>query len=200
MNGRAASHGAVTTMELLLANHRRFLSFLESRVDNRHDAEDILQAAFVRTAQKTEEGDEPDHVIAWFYRLLRNAVVDHYRRVAAGDRARDAYAHQAAQSDSASDEEIERVVCECVNDLIRVLKPEYAAIIRDIDLNGGDLTTTAESYGITPGNARTRLHRARRALRIELEQTCRTCATHGCLDCTCSSTKRQVSVDDGRKD
>lgn len=28
---------------ILLANHRRFLSFLEARVGNRHDAEEILQ-------------------------------------------------------------------------------------------------------------------------------------------------------------
>jgi RNA polymerase sigma-70 factor (ECF subfamily) len=32
-----------------------------------------------------------------------------------------------------------------------------------------------------------RLHRARAALKTRLEQSCGTCATHGCLDCTCRS-------------
>jgi RNA polymerase sigma-70 factor (ECF subfamily) len=32
-----------------------------------------------------------------------------------------------------------------------------------------------------------RLHRARQALKRELERSCGTCATHGCLDCTCGA-------------
>lgn len=39
-------------MSILLANHRRFLSFLEARVGSRDDAEEILQDAFVRSVQK----------------------------------------------------------------------------------------------------------------------------------------------------
>ena len=33
---------------VLVENHRRFLAFLERRVRSRAEAEDILQAAFVR--------------------------------------------------------------------------------------------------------------------------------------------------------
>ena len=39
--------------------------------------------------------------------------------------------------------------------------------------------------GITPNLAMVRLHRARRALRLRLEESCRACAAHGCLDCSC---------------
>lgn len=169
-----------------MANHRRFLNFVESRVGNREDAEEILQEAFVRTAQKAGDIDEPEHAVAWFYRLLRNAIIDHYRRNAAGERAREAYAQKTSPSETDQDREMERVVCECVTDLVGVLKPEYSTIIRDIDLNGAEIGAVATSLGITAGNARTRLHRARRALRDEVERTCRTCATHGCIDCSCS--------------
>jgi RNA polymerase sigma-70 factor (ECF subfamily) len=31
-----------------------------------------------------------------------------------------------------------------------------------------------------------RLHRARQALRNNLEQACGVCTKHGCLNCTCS--------------
>ena len=34
-----------------------------------------------------------------------------------------------------------------------------------------------------------RLHRARKALRLRLEETCRACADHGCLDCTCKAAR-----------
>lgn len=182
----------------LLANHRRFLSFLESRVGNREDAEEILQSAFVRSIQKAEEIAAPEHVVAWFYRLLRNAVIDHYRHRAAGERSLEGYAKQFPSHEPGPDPDMERVVCECVKDLIEVLKPEQAALIRDVDLGGTEIATVATSLGITSGNARVRLHRARAALREELERVCRTCATHGCLDCTCSTkASTNEKCDDG---
>lgn len=173
-------------MSRLLANHRQFLSFLTSKVGSREDAEEILQDAFVRGVQKAGDIRDDESSIAWFYRLLRNAVTDYYRRKDAGKRAMESVAQEAPTADPGFDTELERTVCACVNDLIPNLKPEYADLIRRVDLGGAEVASAADELGIAPGNARVRLHRARVALRHELEQTCRTCATHGCLDCTCS--------------
>jgi RNA polymerase sigma-70 factor (ECF subfamily) len=170
----------------LMANHRRFLEFLLARVGNREDAEEILQDAFVRSVQKAGDIRDDESAVAWFYRLLRNAIVDHHRRRGAGARALEAYARESPGADAEPDADIERVVCACVSDLIPILKPEYADLIRRVDLGGEDIASVAGAAGITPGNARVRLHRARHALRDELVRSCRTCATHGCLDCTCS--------------
>jgi RNA polymerase sigma factor (sigma-70 family) len=170
----------------LLANHRRFLDFLAARVGTREDAEEILQDAFVRGLEKAGAIRDEESAVAWFYRLLRNAVTDHFRRTASRRKALEAHAHEVPESDPGFGAELERTVCACVGDLIPLLKPEYADLIRRVDLGGADVTSAADALGITPGNARVRLHRARAALRHELERSCRTCATHGCLDCTCS--------------
>lgn len=170
----------------LLANHRRFLDFLTARVQTREDAEEILQDAFVRVIQKAGDIRDDESAVAWFYRLLRNAVIDHYRRVAAGQKALTAEAHNAPEFDPGFDADLERTVCACVDDLVPLLKPEYSHLIRRVDLGGVNVTVVADELGISPGNARVRLHRARAALRAELERSCRTCAKHGCLDCTCS--------------
>lgn len=178
-----------TVMERLLANHQRFLEFLMARVGSHEDAEEILQEAFVRGLQKGGEIRDDDRAVAWFYRLLRNAVIDHYRRTATGRKALKAHGREAPEADPGFDADLERTICECVNDLIPLLKPEYSDLIRRVDLGGASVTVAADELGISPGNARVRLHRARSALRIELERCCRTCATHGCLDCTCSKEK-----------
>ncbi len=170
----------------LLANHRRFLAFLEARVGSRHDAEELLQNAFVRSLQKGDEIRDSENAVAWFYRLLRNAVVDHYRRNAANHRLMETFAQQLSDSGGRVDSALDRVICECVKELVPVLKAEYADLITQVDLQGTDVASVANSLGITPGNARVRLHRARIALRHEVERTCRTCATHGCIDCTCA--------------
>lgn len=169
----------------LIANQRRFLDFIGARVGSREDAEEILQSAFVRGLQKAGEIRDEETAVAWFYRLLRNAITDHYRRTAAGQRALEGHAREVIGNDAGSDADLEQTVCACVNDLVPLLNPEYGDLIRRVDLDGASVTSVAEVLGITPGNARVRLHRARAALREELERSCRTCATHGCLDCDC---------------
>lgn len=173
----------------LTANHRRFLTFLEKQVGDRNDAEEILQAAFVRSLSNADQIRDTEKVIAWFYRLLRNAVIDHYRRKAAGQRLLETFARELMAHDETPEPGMENVICACVNDLVATLKPEYAELVTNVDLRGADVSSVAESLGIDTGNARVRLHRGRKALRRELERTCRTCATHGCLDCTCGSNK-----------
>jgi RNA polymerase sigma-70 factor (ECF subfamily) len=170
----------------LLANHRRFLDFLSAKVGSREDAEEILQDAFVRGVQRAAEIRDGESAVAWFYRLLRNAIVDYYRHRAAGRRALESYARGATEGDFVADADLERAVCACINDLIPNLKPEYADLIRRVDLGEESIGSLADGLGLTAANARVRLHRARAALRKELERSCRTCATHGCLDCSCS--------------
>src|ERR1700693_1432046 len=62
----------------LVGSHREFLAFLERRVESRAVAEDILQSAFARGLEHGA-GVQDEKVVAWFYRVLRNAVIDHYR-------------------------------------------------------------------------------------------------------------------------
>ena len=165
----------------LTGNHRRFLSFLEKRVGSRADAEDILQDAFVRGLARAGEIRDEDRAVAWFYRLLRNAVVDHWRARGSRERA----VEEAARELAAVDPEMEREICRCFEALLPTLKPEYATMVREIDLGGRRPVDVAAEQGITANAAMVKLHRARKALRLRLEESCRTCATHGCLDCTC---------------
>jgi RNA polymerase sigma-70 factor (ECF subfamily) len=186
-----SSDGDTVTAKLL-ANHRRFLAFLESRVGSREDAEEILQNAFVRSLDKADTIRDSESAVAWFYRVLRNAVVDHYRRTGATQRNLQAFAENLPVPEAAADE---RVICECIRDLIPALKPEYGEIIARVDLDGVEVASVADALGISPGNARVRLHRARTALRQAVEKACRTCATHGCLDCNCGQRSQDPAVE-----
>jgi RNA polymerase sigma-70 factor (ECF subfamily) len=72
-----------------------------------------------------------------------------------------------------------------MNTLLPNLKSEYAEVLRRVDLEEIPVAQVATELDITTNNATVRLHRARQALKRELERSCGTCATHGCLDCTC---------------
>jgi RNA polymerase sigma factor (sigma-70 family) len=171
-------------LHLLLDNHARFLAFLERRVGSRDEAEDILQEAFVRSLERAPLLGDADSAIAWFYRVLRNALTDHYRRQESRGRAIDRLVAEG-QGETEPDSELEAVVCACVVSLVDTLKPEYAEALRRVDLGEASVKGYAEDAGITPSNAGVRLHRAREALRKQLIRCCGSCLEHGCFDCSC---------------
>jgi len=171
---------------VLVENHRRFLAFLERRVGSRDVAEDILQDAFVRGLTRAGQLRDRESVVAWFYRALRNALIDHWRRTSSERRIfEDAAA--GADAEPAVDPDLMKTVCECATALLDTLKPEYAEALRRVELEDVSVKDFAREKNVTPNNASVRLFRAREALRRQIERSCGTCAEHGCLDCTCGA-------------
>jgi len=170
----------------LVNNHRDFLAFIQKRVGHRALAEDILQEAFVRGLHKLGTLEKDESATAWFYRILRNAVIDHHRRRSAVDRKLEAFAAELEQQ-VAPEGDLLAAVCQCVGTLAGTLKPEYADALRRVEIDGIAVKDYAAEAGITSNNAAVRVFRAREALRKQLTRSCGTCADHGCLDCTCEA-------------
>lgn len=171
----------------LVAGHREFLSFLERRVESRAVAEDILQTAFVRGLERGADVQD-ESVVAWFYRVLRNAIIDHYRHRATTARAMEAWGREFTAIQE-PDAQLKQEICNCVSGLLATLKPEYQQALQVLDLEDGKLSDLAQQSGITPENAAVRAHRARKALRQQVTRACGTCAEHGCFDCRCDASK-----------
>ncbi|MGE5788872.1 MAG: RNA polymerase sigma factor [Myxococcales bacterium] len=184
MQGTAPKPPSAENTTRLVSSYCEFLAFVEARVPSRVAAEEILQAAFVRGSEKGGAVRQSESVVAWFYRLLRNAMVDYSCQQTAEQRALDRQREEALVQPGP---ELRKVIRLCVNTLLPTLKPQYAEILQMIDLENLPLSEAAATLKITTNNATVRLHRARRALRRQVERSCATCATHGCLDCTCGS-------------
>lgn len=170
----------------LVDNHRRFLAFLQRRVDDRDTAEEILQEAFVRGIERAGDLRDEEKAVAWFYRLLRRSVVDHWRSKAAERSGLETLARELDSSSEPAPEVLDEL-CRCFEPLLATLKPEYEEVLRRVDLEETRPVDFAAEAGITANNAMVRLHRARRALREQMTLSCRTCAEHGCLDCSCDA-------------
>ena len=170
----------------LVGSHRQFLAFLERRLGDRALAEDILQDAFVKTIEKGESIRDDESAVAWFYRMLRNAIVDHYRRNSTRSKSLELLA--AEMKDAVEPPpEIRGAICACVGELAANLKSEYADAIRRVEIEDLPVHDFAAEQGISANNASVRLFRAREALRKQVKAACRTCADHGCLDCSCGA-------------
>lgn len=178
----------------LVRSRDAFVRFVRPRVESDAAAEEIVQSAFLRGLEHGGELRADESATAWFYRILRNAIIDHYRRRDAAGRAHERIEREMPSAiDDAAPDERDRA-CACVRRLAATLKPEYAELLEKVDVEGRAVADFAGEAGITANNAAVRLHRARQALKKRVEQTCRSCATHGCLDCTCEleATARNV--------
>jgi RNA polymerase sigma-70 factor (ECF subfamily) len=167
----------------LLEHRARFLEALQRRTGSRELAEDVLQAAYVRALERGTPAVGDEGVVAWFQAVLRNASLDGARKAGVEDRVARRLAAEVEEAVAAP--EVRDAVCACVHDAIEELKPEYAEVIREVELKGRSLVEVAGEARITANNAGVRLHRARLALGRRLGTLCGACSAHGCLECHC---------------
>jgi RNA polymerase sigma factor (sigma-70 family) len=173
-------------LDELLRHRAKFLAFLTARVSDPATAEDILQAAYTRTLEKGGQIQKTESVVPWFYRILRNALADQYRRDAARGRAHEGL---SAETPESYEMELQTNLCTCIQGVVQTLKPEYRLALEQVDFSGKSIADFARAAHSTPNNISVRLHRARRAAARKLIQVCGSCADHKCLDCSC---KRRV--------
>jgi RNA polymerase sigma factor (sigma-70 family) len=171
-------------IDQLIAQRKRFLAFVQRRVSDYEVAEDILQSAYLRAFEHRDDFKPTESAVAWFYHLLRNAVIDNYRRHASKERALEGWTRELENSAQPSPE-LQNEVCACLYDIVEGLKPEYSEVLRAVDIEEQRVQDFAEQHRISASNAGVRIHRARAALRKQLLRVCATCAEHGCVNCTC---------------
>lgn len=178
----AYGHGAPASsagFDRLAAERQRFLAFVRARVEDDATAQDVVQAAYLKLLAHAAELRDPSRAEAWFFRVLRNLIADHYRAARPehlGDDVLQTLPAPVSESNN---------LCPCMARELDTLPASQAQALRMVDLDEKPVHRYATLAGITDGNAFVRLHRARRALRARLQAVCRSCAGSGCLDCTC---------------
>jgi RNA polymerase sigma factor (sigma-70 family) len=174
----------ITPIAKLAQERAAFLQFVRRRVDSAATAEDILQNAYIRATEKLSTVRSEESLTAWFYRILRNAIIDHYRHRSVETRAFDRLAQEPTPQSEVHPSD-QAAACHCVTTLLSELKPAYNTILREVDMAGSSLESFARTTGITAGNAAVRVHRARQALRRRITEVCGACSKNACTNCTC---------------
>ena len=179
----------LNNIQRIIQNEPAFRAFLQKRLGDETLAEDLYQQCLLRAVEHQHSIENQESVVPWFYRVLRNALIDYYRSRASHQERHKAFEQEAQvlqEQDVPSLDDVKGTICHCMDSVLETLRPNYADLIRRIDLSGEQPAAVAKDLAITPNNATVRLHRARQALRASLEATCGVCTKHGCLNCTCS--------------
>ena len=152
-----------------LHNLARYLTRSES------DAEDLVQETYVRALQASAQFAVGTNLKAWLFTILRNAQLSRYRSerskpmAGADDIAVTAEAMQDAPSshDDFSLEQTKRIVGNDIEAAMRSLTEDARTVIL-LDLEGLAESEMALVLGCPAGTVKSRLSRARAALREKL--------------------------------
>ena len=131
------------------------------RRGGRADAEDVYQEVFLRLLRDTTDFRDDEHLKAWLLRVTVNCCNDlcrsaWFRRTAPLEAAPDA----AAPAQDGNDE---------LWQAVRALPDDLRIVVWLHYVEGYGTDEIAPLVGCRPATVRTRLHRARKKLRLELE-------------------------------
>ena len=167
----------------LLDHFDAFVAFVRYRTRDPELALDLVQDCLLKALKSDNTPDDEDGLVPWFYRILRHAIIDAHRRSVVRKKTLEGYALELPETASTEDE---KAICQCVLKLLPAMPSADAELLRRIDLEGESASDFARAKNRRINTVNVRLWRARRRLRDELQRLCRTCATHGCLDCDCA--------------
>ena len=140
------------------------------------EAEDLVQETYVRALRAWGDFTAGTNVKAWLFRILRNLVISRHRQdvrhppAAPYDTTESGAEEAAGEGGAAADvdpEQLRRIVSGEVEAALRTLSEDARAVIL-LDLEGLTETELAAVLGCAVGTVKSRLNRARAALRVKL--------------------------------
>lgn len=161
-------------LQLFPAHRERLVASLVRLVGS-DDAQDIANETLLR-ALASVDGFRGDAAVGtWLHRICVNLAYDLLRRRSSGPVLPEAYGlgvPEVATDDFASEILERRQTAKCVQHLLKQLPPKHRQVLVKADMFDWTAPEIAQEAGITPGNAKIRLHRARYAMRVALETHC----------------------------
>lgn len=174
--------GAREALARLFDENRGRLMALATRLVSSSEAEDVVQDAFVSTLRHHGQFRGRSLPSTWLYRVTFNAALMRLRtRRRKGAESLDALPHDVAETslastrartDPAHDAELAETR-RALADAVATLRPIDRQIVHMRFVDGMSTEEVAQATGLTVAATKTRLHRARAALREVLAEDAR---------------------------
>lgn len=162
----AETERAETFEEFFHANYERLLRAMYLATGNRHEAEDLAQDAMARVLERWDRISTTQDPVGYLFRVALNRRRSLLRRLAVAVRKTPgADPDRSTEPMSTVDDR------DAIRRALDDLPPGQREALVLCDWFGMTDVEAARALGIAPGAARTRLHRARTAMRANLGGT-----------------------------
>lgn len=154
-------------VETVIAEYQSSLrAFLQSRLRNASDVDDVLQDALTKTFRNISSLKSGDKIKPWLFQIANNALIDHYRRA---KRDNSISAEDLWYDDK---EDSQHAFEGCVEPFLSALPPESGDLLRKIEIEGVSQKDYAEEIGINYSTLKSRVQSSRIQLRELFERCC----------------------------
>ncbi|MEM7136098.1 MAG: RNA polymerase sigma factor SigZ [Myxococcota bacterium] len=143
-------------------------AFLQSRVSNPSDVDDLHQDILLKTYANLHTVKSHASIKSWMMQIANRSIIDHYRK----NRRRDEDAAADAAPLNEEDDESTHVLARCVEPFISALPEENANLLRAIDLQGHSQRAYAKELGVNYSTLKSRVQKAREELRGIVKNCC----------------------------
>lgn len=147
-------------------HHSELRGWLNKQLLEASEVEDLLQNIFIKSLMQKEVFCSLTNARAWLFRVTRNQLIDHYRL----DKK-----EVPLPSDIPNEEpDITTIddLSHCIPRVLSELSQEDREAITHCDLNGESQQQYADLKNISLSAAKSRVQRARKRLKIQLETAC----------------------------
>ena len=167
--------------QLMEQNQNRIYSLALRMVGNPEDAADLTQDAFLSAWRNLDGFQGEASFSTWLYRLTSNACIDFLRKEkrkrAAGtvlylDDTEEGASLDLPDYDADPHKQLEQSeVQQCITDCMDALSEEHRKVLSLREISGLSYTEIADILGLEEGTVKSRIARARLALRKKLLET-----------------------------
>ncbi|WP_196602398.1 RNA polymerase sigma factor SigZ [Pectinatus frisingensis] len=144
--------------------------FIAKRVQNKYDAEDILQDIFCKIHDHIETLKDESKIHAWVYQITRNAIIDYYRTNKSVT-AELTDLPDTVNTDFIGDD-VSREVADCLKTILNHLPEKYREAIVLTEFENLTQRDLAQRLGLSLSGAKSRVQRARAKLKEILLGCC----------------------------
>lgn len=155
--------------------YQRVRRFILHMVKNEWLADDLVQETFIKINNNLEDIRDTSKLSSWVFRIAYNLCQDYFRSqgkaplVDNGDLPGEETSHRVPQTHKKLEQFQMR---QCVFGLVNHLPESLRSVIILSDIEEFSQQEVAKVMGITVGNVKIRLHRARKKLKLLVEEYC----------------------------
>ncbi|WP_199611049.1 RNA polymerase sigma factor SigZ [Flocculibacter collagenilyticus] len=142
--------------------------FIQSKVANEADVEDLLQDILIKTHNNLEQLKSHKSIKSWLFQIANYTIIDFYRRKSRNTslNAEDTWLKEVDEN------EAREYVANCIVPFINALPEEQAALLTAIDINNQSQKEYAHNVGISYSTLKSRVQKSRRELKNIFDQCC----------------------------
>ena len=176
------------SLQQLTDDSESYIRYVAKRIKDHNLAEDYFHDALLKAVTSQDGPQEQEKLRAWFYRILRNVIIDSYRKDASIQKGMTV---MKVEQDLGEDV-VDGICCDLEGFFLKLIKPEEEELIRALSLEGVSMADYAKQNNITEATLRVRKHRAMTALKNKIKKVC-SCFKDSKLDrptdddCKCQS-------------